>query len=158
MSYKDKEKQREYNKEYNQKNKEKCNAVYRKWFEDNPDYYKEYHQNHKEKRNAASAAWRKDNPDYMRNWGLVKDFGLTPEDFDELYKKQGGLDPISGEKLPEGRSASVDHDHRFKKGELGYIRGLMISKYNRAAGLLGDDWRKVQALADYLKAHEEKYP
>jgi len=68
---------------------------------------------------------------------------MTPEQYDALLLSQGGVCPICGKPLPF--PADVDHDHMT-----GRARGLLCHRCNLTLGLVHDDLKLLQALADYL--------
>ena len=76
--------------------------------------------------------------DYIRNYYLLKKFGITTEGYNHLWKKQNGLCAIC--KKPETviggrkdktsfRYLAVDHSHSN-----GHIRGLLCFSCNTALG------------------------
>jgi Recombination endonuclease VII len=67
-------------------------------------------------------------------------YGMTPEDYQAMVKKQKGLCPICLHK----RRLHVDHDH-----ETGVVRGLLCSGCNSAVGLL-DQPRRLRRAMKYL--------
>ncbi len=78
-------------------------------------------------------------------------YGITLEQFDELFQAQDGVCAICGK--PEWvvqsgklRELSVDHDHRTGK-----IRGLLCCNCNRALGLLNDDVDLFKRAINYLQ-------
>lgn len=85
--------------------------------------------------------------DTNRNSHLVRNYGITLDEFNAMLRKQHGVCAICEGVCSSGKNLSVDHDH-----QTGAIRGLLCSNCNRAIGLLGDrhDW--AQRAADYLVA------
>lgn len=69
-------------------------------------------------------------------------YGLTPEQYEEMYDEQHGRCAICGERLAV---LCVDHDHAT-----GAIRGLLCSPCNLAVGFLRDDPARARAAALYL--------
>src|SRR5689334_16545850 len=47
----------------------------------------------------------------LREGNVLRRFGLTPEEYDEMYTRQGGLCAICWKQCPTGRRLAVDHDH-----------------------------------------------
>lgn len=65
-------------------------------------------------------------------------YGITPEQYAELFRKQNGMCAICHQP-PRGKmkSLSVDHDHNTGK-----VRGLLCITCNRAVGYLDNvEWR-----------------
>ena len=82
-----------------------------------------------------------------------KNYGISKEEYQALYEKQGGVCAIC--KQPEtaitkGVQASlcVDHDH-----ETGEVRGLLCSSCNSALGHFRDNTEILARAIDYLKEH-----
>jgi hypothetical protein len=100
---------------------------------------------------AKARAWSKANPDkFRRNQRrsvLKRQYGMTPEGFDDMLAAQGGRCAVCRTADPRGRHGSwhVDHCH-----ETGRIRGLLCGRCNRAIGFFGDDRSLLLAAAEYL--------
>jgi Recombination endonuclease VII len=91
----------------------------------------------------------RDHRPYSRKY-ILKQYGLTPEDYERMLTEQGGLCAVCRTDTP-GRgkpSWNVDHDH-----ETGAVRGLLCHNCNMALGMLGDCVETAQALVSYLLAH-----
>lgn len=97
--------------------------------------------------------YRRNNVDVRFKEGLaawkhgLKKLGLTPDDYDELFEKQGGVCAICNREDANGRRLAVDHCH-----ETGKIRGLLCRKCNMGIGLLGDNADLVEKALCYLTA------
>ena len=105
------------------------------------------------------AAWRAANPDkvesYSRKYYLREKYGMTLEDYVELWNKQDGKCWACGQveriKDRTGRVRkwlSVDHDHRTGK-----IRGLLCHHCNAVLGHANDDIELLKRLTEYLEEH-----
>lgn len=62
-------------------------------------------------------------------YNLKSRYGITPEDYYEMYEEQQGLCGICG----EAKSLVVDHDH-----DTGDVRGLICQNCNLGIGQLKD--------------------
>ena len=78
-------------------------------------------------------------------------YGMTPEHYDEMLKKQGGVCAICHR--PETRSSRgrvlslvVDHDH-----ETCEVRALLCHRCNSAIGYADDSPDRLRAAAEYLE-------
>ena len=80
-----------------------------------------------------------------RNAILKREFGITIEDYEALFKSQNGLCAICGE-LETRKALAVDHNHKTK-----IIRGLLCGRCNPAVGYLKDDPNLARKLAEYLE-------
>ena len=132
---------------------------------------KQYYQDHKVQIKAKSAAWRLAHPNYERDRAAnvpgvlerrvvnarktqLAKYGLTLEDYDEMFAAQNGLCAVCG-KPPNGNGPSkdnlaVDHDH-----ETGEVRGLVCDRCNLGLGHFFDDPDLLIAAAVYLVSHEK---
>lgn len=107
-----------------------------------------------------SMAWVDGNPDKALNSHLLRQFGITLEQYNVLLAEQGGVCAICGEppriySTPGGRRRQgrqvrprlvVDHDH-----VTGTVRGLLCVPCNRGIGFLKDDAAIVQSALKYLE-------
>jgi Recombination endonuclease VII len=81
---------------------------------------------------------------------ILKQYGLTLDDYDLMVIEQGGRCAVCRAGTP-GRGKpnwNVDHDH-----ETGAVRGLLCHNCNMALGMLGDNVDVAKALVGYLLAH-----
>jgi hypothetical protein len=93
-------------------------------------------------------------PDGARSASLKRNYGLTSEDWDELFESQEGLCASCGE--PPAKDAKrrfhLDHNHIT-----GQNRGILCHGCNVALGLLKEDRTKIRALIDYLNKWDDDY-
>jgi hypothetical protein len=94
--------------------------------------------------------YRKMRPEAFCGYELKKRFGLTKEQYDEMYGLYGGKCAICGrqeEATIRGSKIrlSVDHCH-----ETGAIRGLLCSFCNRALGGFKDSPELLESAKNYL--------
>jgi hypothetical protein len=100
-------------------------------------------------------AWRRDNPERTkainRRVKLKKNFGITPEQYDEMLAAQGGVCASCSTDKPGGPYGifAVDHDH-----STGKVRGLLCKNCNLAIGMLGDSAEGVRKALAYLTREE----
>jgi len=77
---------------------------------------------------------------------ILRGYGLTVEDYNELYAQQNGRCAICGRHQGELRDAMcVDHCHKTNK-----VRGLLCRRCNMAIGGLKDDKDLVMRAYEYL--------
>jgi hypothetical protein len=81
---------------------------------------------------------------YQRVHKLRNIFGITPEEYDEMFEAQGGVCAICG-RPPAKTRLSVDHDHKS-----GQVRGLVCWICNRALGMVTDDPERLRRMIAYL--------
>ena len=84
--------------------------------------------------------------DYAWKRKLQQDFGLTPEDYWEMFDRQDGRCAICRDE-PGWKRLAVDHDHNT-----GEVRGLLCNACNCGLGFFKDDFELVSAALGYLKA------
>ena len=85
----------------------------------------------------------------QRKYRLKREFKITLEEYNKLFKKQLGRCALCGihqSKLKT--SLAVDHCHQTNK-----IRGLLCMNCNRGVGLLKDDASILQRAIVYLGVH-----
>lgn len=86
---------------------------------------------------------------------VLKRYGLSEEEFEELVAAQGGGCGICGRTEDRvGRRLSIDHNHIHDHGRQAACeqcrRGALCSSCNTALGLLGDDLDTVMSAYWYL--------
>lgn len=113
-------------------------------------YYKRYHQRHKTERNQYCREYDRSNPARQharRHKSKLAVYGITPDDYDNLYQDQEGCCAICG-KHQSGfkRRFGVDHCHKT-----GRIRGLLCHHCNTALGNLRDDPSLLLSAIEYLE-------
>ena len=63
-----------------------------------------------------------------KDWGrrILRTYGITPKQYWDLYKKQGGVCAVCQRATGKTKRLSVDHDH-----QTGLVRGLLCGPCNR---------------------------
>lgn len=72
-------------------------------------------------------------------------YGLTREQYKELYEAQGGVCYICRRATGRRRKLAVDHDHKT-----GYVRGLLCSPCNNILAHIRDDVPTAERIKIYL--------
>lgn len=118
-----------------------CKPCYMtKWIKDNPQ--------------SSAAQWITNNPEryqYLCRRSKLKKYGITPEQFEEMWKQQDGIcanpacDAVFDRDVP--RSVNVDHCH-----ETGAVRGLLCGRCNRTLGHANDNPDLLVGLVEYVRA------
>jgi len=100
--------------------------------------------------------YRADNYDRKRCVKLQNRYGITLEQYDQMFDEQSGVCAICGnaEDVTDPRSGavlrlSVDHNH-----ETGKVRGLLCQRCNKGLGLFKDN---TNSLLDAIKYLEREY-
>lgn len=99
-------------------------------------------------------------PDFERDRQLMKSFGLTQDQFDQMSKEQnhGCAICTRPETTKNGKSdkpkcLSVDHCH-----DTGKIRGLLCFDCNVTLGRMGESVERLEAMIRYIKKHAHPAP
>ncbi len=114
---------------------------------------------HKRAAHAANQrAWRSKNPErHAENKARfdLKRFGLSFEDYKQMFAAQGGACAICGTQEPGGRgktrTLAVDHCHTTGK-----VRALLCHRCNGALGMVGDQVPVLERMIDYLGRHRNE--
>lgn len=91
-----------------------------------------------------------------RKYFLREQYGLTLEDRAQILSSQSGKCAICGMLETAENFLHVDHDHACCASSTSCgacIRGLLCSKCNRTLGLINDDLRIAESLAEYVIHH-----
>lgn len=76
-------------------------------------------------------------------------YGLTSEQYYEMYKAQDGKCKICGCELADGKYLHVDHDK-----ETGEVRGLLCSKCNKGIGLFDEKPEVMEKAIKYIQENK----
>jgi hypothetical protein len=108
----------------------------RQWQLENPERYR------------ATLKRLRSTPEYKRrarNQYLMRKYGVTVDEYDELLAAQGGVCAICGRPPRDDISLHLDHDHTT-----GERRGLLCFKCNNALGDFDDDPERLLRAYVYL--------
>lgn len=88
--------------------------------------------------------------DYTRESNLKSNYGLTLQDYNQMFDSQKGRCAICGEHQSElPRRLAVDHNHISKK-----IRGLLCANCNQGLGFFRDSRGRLLKALQYLGKHK----
>lgn len=96
----------------------------------------------REHRKAYMATRKVEAAEYRRRWNLAKRYGITMEQYGDMWARQGGLCGICRR---THRKMCVDHDHAT-----GVVRGILCQPCNVCLGGLGDNLDGVMRAVRYL--------
>lgn len=136
---------KQYGKEYYQRNKDKIKNRSSEWVKDNPDQHR-----------LNGQRFRDCNPEYETNKALKKRYGITLEEYNSFFERQGGVCAICGnpetakDYSGEVRKLSLDHDHAT-----GVVRGLLCNNCNAGIGMLQDSILVIEKALEYLRSYTE---
>lgn len=117
----------------------------------NAEYYNKKRAENREAYNASQREYRKNTPTEKRRadrkrYHLMQAYGITVEQYEEMYEKQERCCAICKDELPKhGKNVHVDHCH-----ETGNVRGILCSRCNTGIGQLRHDPRIIEAAITYL--------
>lgn len=135
-----------------------CRNCYDKWLKKhNPEYRwnqisntKNWIENNQEKRKKYFNKWRaKQDPEYIREYKrakLLEKYGITPDEYKKLFKKQKGKCAICNKKPIKGRNLAIDHCH-----ETGRIRGLLCFRCNFGLSYFSEDAEMLLRASKHIK-------
>jgi hypothetical protein len=89
------------------------------------------------------------NPMAERERHLIRKYGITQSDYENMFNEQDGKCAICGKK--QDKAFDVDHCH--KTGE---VRGLLCTNCNRMIGHAADSPDRLIAAADYLMTRKSR--
>jgi len=110
----------------------------------------------KEKRNRTKNIYRKNHPESTRkihrNYILKSKYNLTPEQYNEMLKKQDFKCAICGHPfdLLKLHNAEIDHNHQTNK-----VRGILCHKCNVVLGMANDNINVLYSAIKYLKESDK---
>lgn len=81
-----------------------------------------------------------------RDYDWQYKYGITPEQYFELYTAQNGKCKICGKELEVGKYLDVDHDKNT-----GEIRGLLCNNCNKGLGMFKEDKEILKNAIEYLE-------
>jgi Recombination endonuclease VII len=88
-----------------------------------------------------------------KTWNLLKKFGITAEQKDQMIREQGNKCPICKIDFEVSRNIHVDHDHKTGK-----IRAILCSTCNQLLGLAHDNPNILILAAAYLTNRKKGLP
>ena len=92
----------------------------------------------------------RNNPEKTKDMKLKSAYGITIEQYNQMYKEQEGRCKICGVHQAECKKAfAVDHNH-----DTGEVRGLLCMECNTGIGKLGDNVELLKKAIEYLKKYE----
>jgi hypothetical protein len=90
------------------------------------------------------------NPERTRNNDLKRNYGITLQEHQEMYKNQNGVCAIcKGEGDGKWKKLCVDHDHKTGK-----VRQLLCRNCNMVLGQVGDNANLLEEMIKYLQKHQ----
>ena len=163
---------RQAGRKYRAANKDKRNEATRKWRADNPEKITAYEDANRELRAEQKKVYRVENKEAIyeyqkkykdehrpviqerdRNYKYKNKYGITLEEYNEMWDEQEGYCAICNEHEDETKSIRLVVDHNHETDE---VRGLLCNNCNCAIGLLKDSALVLESAAAYLE-HRGSY-
>lgn len=117
------------------------------------EYKRKEYAERKEKVLARNKSWRDRNPEKQKSIAYKTKYGITLEEYQQLFKLQNGVCKICKEPESsldnfgkEGKVLSVDHCHNSKA-----VRGLLCNRCNFMIGYARDSEDILEAGKVYLR-------
>lgn len=127
-------------KRYYERNREEVIERSAKWREENRDQYNEYCRQNRDSLRA-------------RGYALKRKYGITLEQYDELFEKQGGRCAVCDRHQDEFKtSLAVDHSHKTRR-----IRGLLCIGCNYRLVAKHEDACLLRKVAAYIEQGTDWY-
>lgn len=113
------------------------------------EYARAYRAAHPEKAKAACKKSRDKKPEKARAINLMRNYGITLDQYDLMLASQEGRCAIcrSGNPRGNGKHFAVDHCH-----STGKVRGLLCAHCNTVLGKMNDNPDTLLRAVEYLKA------
>ncbi len=156
-----KKKQKKYQKQYYNANKERIKKHNTNRKEERKQYQKQYYNDKNIKLKEYQKQYRLNNKEKIKQYCMnnkelrkqqrrkinLKQYGITPKQYNEIFNKQEGKCAICDKHQNEfKRALFVDHNHITNK-----IRGLLCSKCNFILGNANDSIELLEKTIKYLK-------
>jgi hypothetical protein len=129
---------------YYYKHRDKVLANHKKLRQENPDKFRGWSKRYRDK-----------NPDGERTRHLMREYGLTIEEYNAMSVQQGSVCAICKQPETQERKGvkyrlAVDHCHKTNK-----VRGLLCFKCNAAMGSFEKRDIPIKNIEDYLERHRD---
>lgn len=136
-----------YSKQYGEDNKILRLAKAKKRYAANPEINKKKSSDWKNTKRKDPIAWKA----YVKNHELYNTFGITLDQYNQMFDNQNGCCQICSEhQIKFKRALSVDHNH-----DTGEVRGLLCSRCNTGIGQLRDSIELLEKAIVYLKKYDK---
>lgn len=132
---------REENAVFRRANSDRAQASVLAWKSRNPEKVRSYARKYINSNKGKQTS--------VKNWLSTK-YGLTEEQYQEMFDRQNGRCAICGRVENESKRLHVDHVHGSNE-----LRGLLCGKCNRGIGMFNDDPELFDRAREYLTSFEK---
>ena len=116
-----------------------------------------YYAKNRERIQAQKKAYREANPDVYRNRHIKSRYGITLDQWEQMFEAQERKCKICG--TMDEKQWATDHDHSCCPGAKtcgDCLRGILCHPCNLGIGTLGDDPERLRAAAEYLEEYDNE--
>ena len=116
------------------------------------EYKKNWDKSNRDRLIGYNKKWKKENPDKVENYRLLTSYGISLEQYNQMFVNQNGLCAICFNREVKSNTIklSVDHNHQTNK-----IRGLLCNNCNKGLGDFKDSKDLLFKAIKYLKKYGE---
>jgi hypothetical protein len=114
-------------------------------------WQKDYYKNNTESVKNRGKDWRKANKNHSENYDLLRNYGITAEQKQQMIEQQNNSCAICQNKFKDKKSAHVDHCHTTGK-----VRSILCSGCNTGLGLFKESQMYLKSALLYLKKYNSK--
>ncbi len=146
-----KECRKKYEEIHYQNNKEKILKQHKKYQENHKKEILQYAKQYRETHKTEIKKWRQTHKKQIKIKFMLKTYGISLTEYNEILKKQKRLCAICGKKFKNSGDCHIDHNH--KTGKVG---GLLCGKCNRGIGMFEENISILENAIKYLKKERKK--
>lgn len=114
------------------------------------DCWNKHQSEYQANRRVTSQVFKDNRVHSSWEYTLKSKYGITEEQYNEMFRVQGGVCAICKFPCTSGDKLSVDHCHRTNK-----VRGLLCRSCNLALAAVNESEELIYSLLDYLQQHNE---
>lgn len=156
MAYQEKNRDQylEYQRTHYRENKKKYDNYRKRNVEKRREWQRNRYRTNSEYREKVKRSvkeYRKQNPIQKKNNDLLRMYGISLDDFNDLAKKQNNSCAICGRPDNGNKNIFPYIDHCHKTGK---VRGLLCTRCNMGLGQFKDNKNTLLKAVDYLEEHE----
>ncbi len=128
--------------------KEQSRKYYLKNYKRQKELGKKYYQKNKDKINEKMKKYNKENPEKRKNAILKNVYGITLDQYNQMFEKQKGKCAICKRHQKDlTRTLCVDHNHKTKK-----VRGLLCLTCNTDVSVVEN---RLKEMLKYLNKYRK---
>lgn len=106
---------------------------------------RQYYKDNREKKLKQHKQWYQNNRKEVRKYFMMRRYGLSHEEWLEIWEDQDGKCAICKELFTTPSDAFIDHNHKTDE-----VRGLLCNRCNLGLGIFEDDPKIMINAIEYL--------